>query len=78
MAMASARTAPNDSSSAGCQIDAAEQGCFSAVTSRLLPGVGHSPFREAAAATIAAITAFAAPLLDGDIPVRSNRERRPE
>ena len=47
------------------QIAAAEDGCFCPVTSVLLPGVGHQPWREATAATLAVITAFAGPLLAG-------------
>ena len=45
------------------QIAAAEHGCFCPVKSVLMPGVGHQPYREAPAATLAAITEFAGPLL---------------
>ena len=48
------------------QVEAAEDSCFCPVSHVLMPGIGHQPWREAAAATVADIAAFAAPLLRDD------------
>jgi pimeloyl-ACP methyl ester carboxylesterase len=55
----------NDEYGTLAQIEAAQSGCFAPVMVNLMPGVGHAPFREAPDATLAAITAFARPLLGG-------------
>jgi pimeloyl-ACP methyl ester carboxylesterase len=53
------------------QIAAAERECYCPVEVALLPGVGHSPYREAPDATLAAIAGFANRLLrdhrEGDL-----------
>jgi pimeloyl-ACP methyl ester carboxylesterase len=53
------------------QIELARQECSSPVEVALLPGVGHSPHREAPAATLRAVSGFAGRLLhdhhEGDV-----------
>jgi pimeloyl-ACP methyl ester carboxylesterase len=40
------------------QIEIAREECYCPVDSVILPGIGHSPHREAAGATLAAVNAF--------------------
>jgi pimeloyl-ACP methyl ester carboxylesterase len=48
------------------QIEIAQEECYCPVDVTILPGAGHSPHREAAEATLAVITDFAARLFRAD------------